>query len=205
MMKSKLLIKKASEKYFLQRGGNFAVRRRRAALECLAFPVNRRGFRAPVGVDAWFSHHTRNSMGTSRTFLKMSLPKNDISFITQWSKQFGIFLYRRCTWNYHGTGRRLRRELQSWTVPTLRFVRNHCTGKSMHHIGGTYSQKLFDRSSGVCHIGIACRTIPRPGWLSLLESQLQYGCVCRSTQFLQLTVSWINSGTIYRRSHRVAI
>ena len=94
-MKSKLLIKKASANIALNEEKEFYDPETASSSGMSRVPSEPSRILSPrgmIGVDAWFSHHTQNSMGTSKTFLGMSLPKNDISFITQWSKHFGIFL-----------------------------------------------------------------------------------------------------------------
>ena len=140
---------------------NFTFRRQRAALECLAFPVNRRGFRAPevwlaLILDSRTIHGTRWVLQERfwkclcQRMISPSLPSDPNNLESSYRE--GV------PGTTMGQAEGLRRELQSWTVPTLRFVRNRCTWDSMHQtleelILKITRSKLWEFAISELHVG----------------------------------------------------
>ena len=119
-------------------------------------------------------------------------------------KEFGINFLRNETWwhwKYHETGRRSETRTADNNTDS-KFYQESWYLESHASYWRSLFSKLYD-----CYRGIAFRKIPRPRWLSVLESQLQDRSVRkRIYSWTQYVVDqWSGDGRIFRRSCGVAV
>ena len=151
--------------------------------------------RGMLSRDSWLPHHTWNSMGTSGNvfFWKSTCSRKDISVTT---------------WNCHETGRRSETRTSEFNNTDSKMYQESWYLESHASYWRNLFSKLYDGSSEVCYLGIACREILRSGWLSVLESTSSPKCAkahlllnspCRGS----MKWRWLDQWTILWRRNQL--
>ena len=144
--------------------------------------------RGMLSSDSGLPHCTRNSVGTSGNVFESPPPQERIS--------------PSCTRNCRETWRRIETRTAKFnnTDSTI-FQISWCLELYASYWRNLFS-KLYDGNSQVFNLGIALRKIHRPGWLSVLESQLQDRSVRTS---MYVVDQWSGDGWIFLLSYDVLI